>query len=117
MFALHRAAAHGKLRAHHLIDLQALERQAGAEDVDDRINRSNFVEVDLVGRFTVHLTLGVGQPAEDPPRHTDGVRRRTGSFQNFFDICEIAMARMLGRVEADVEPAGGKPLRAVSPAT
>ena len=53
---------------------QTLESKAGAEDVDDGVNRTDFVEVNLLGSLTMYLALGLGQPSEDPPRHVYGIR-------------------------------------------
>ena len=44
--------------------LERLQRRAGADDVDDGVDRSDLVELDVVGGHAVHLSLDLGKHAE-----------------------------------------------------
>ena len=47
------------------LDVQQIERDAGAHDIGDRIGRAHFVEVDLLDGHLVDLRLGFAEFAED----------------------------------------------------
>ena len=47
------------------VDVEHLEGGAGADDVDDGVERADLVEVDLAGRSAVELPLDLGQRPED----------------------------------------------------
>ena len=63
---LDEAGAGGHRRAHDRFDAQQVPADRRADDVGDRIDRADFVEVDLLDRRAVDLGLGLGQPAKDP---------------------------------------------------
>jgi hypothetical protein len=44
---------------------QLLESDAGTDDVDDGIHRTDLVEMDLIGWNTVDTTFGVGDALKD----------------------------------------------------
>jgi DnaK suppressor protein len=46
-------------------DPEVVEPEAGADDVDDRVERAHLVELDVVGRDAVDAALGLGEPRED----------------------------------------------------
>ena len=48
----------------HLGDAEQFETDDRADDVHDRIDRADFVEMDLVGRRAVHLCLCFGKTFE-----------------------------------------------------
>jgi hypothetical protein len=47
------------------LDLQGVESDAGARDVNDRINRSDLVEVNSFDRDVVNLRLGLADALKD----------------------------------------------------
>ena len=46
------------------IGADPLEREHRADDVDDRVERADFVQVNLLDRHLVNRRLGLGQPLE-----------------------------------------------------
>ena len=65
MSAPDRSVADADRAAHDLVDAERLERGACADDVDDRVERADLVELD-VGRIdAVHRPLDLGQSGED----------------------------------------------------
>src|SRR5262249_53536785 len=59
------------------VDAEELEAEGGPGDVDDRVDRADLVEVDVVDRGAVDLRLGGGEPLED------GARARAGALREF----------------------------------
>ena len=57
MRALERARSDVQRRRDDTLDLQAVERDAGADDVDDRINRADFVKLNRLDRDVVDFRL------------------------------------------------------------
>src|SRR5690606_786051 len=51
----------------HLVDAEHLECRAGADDVDDRVDRAHLVEVDLLAGLAVEPALGLGERGEHGP--------------------------------------------------
>ena len=64
MGAAHHPRAGGHGAGAHPVDAQGLERGAGADDVDDRVEASDLVEVHLLGRAPVQAPLGAGEREE-----------------------------------------------------
>jgi hypothetical protein len=62
---LDRPAADVERRGHDPIGLQELERKHRADDVDDRIDRADFVQVDFADRHAVHLGFGLAESLEE----------------------------------------------------
>ena len=50
-------------RGHDALDAQQVPADRRADDVGDRIDRADLVEVDLLDRRAVDLGLGLGQAA------------------------------------------------------
>ena len=66
-----RACPAGSQRQRRCVDLlDTQQRQAGhyADDIHDRIQRANLVEMHLAGGDAMHLALGFGQQREDAQR-------------------------------------------------
>ena len=68
MSGVHGALADSDGAAHDAVDAQHLERSARAHHVDDRIDRTDLVELDLVGVGAVHRTLHLGEQREHAMR-------------------------------------------------
>ncbi len=60
----HHPAADVQRRAHDLVCLEPVEREDGADDVHNRVEGADLVEVDAVDRHLVNGSLGLGQPLE-----------------------------------------------------
>ena len=72
------AAAHIDRAAVHRVDTEVVEAEARADDVADRVNGADLVEVDLLDSGRVHLRLGLGEAAKHGERiglHTVGQAR------------------------------------------
>ena len=61
----HHPGAGDDHRAVHDVDVEHLERRAGADDIDDGVEAADLVEVDLLGRPAVEASLGLGEGGED----------------------------------------------------
>jgi hypothetical protein len=61
------AAAHGKRRAVNRLNPQEIECDTRTRDVEDRIERTDFVKVNLFDRRTVHARFGLAQALVDAP--------------------------------------------------
>ena len=57
MSAVNCSAANIQRRADEFIDAQALSSNGGTDDIHNRINRANFVEMDFLERDVVNLCL------------------------------------------------------------
>ncbi len=94
----HRAGADVERRGHEALGLEPGEREDAAHDVDDRVDRPDLVEVDLLGRRAVDRGLGLGQPPEErgDALLEGGVERR--AVEQRQDVVEVPvrMARRLG---------------------
>ncbi len=60
----HGALADGDRAAHDALDTERLQRRAGADDVDDGVDRPDLVELHVVGGRAVHLRFDFGEHAE-----------------------------------------------------
>jgi hypothetical protein len=66
--AFHRAAPHVQRRRHHLVGAEPLHAVHGADDVDDRIERADFMEVHVLERRLMDLGLCLpGAESADRP--------------------------------------------------
>ena len=65
---LDRAAAEPERPARDALDAEQPEPDHRADDIDDRVERADLVEVDIVDRDAMDRCLGLGQPREDPKR-------------------------------------------------
>jgi hypothetical protein len=86
---LHHAAADIDRRHDDLVRLEPLEREDRTDDIDDRIERANFMEMDLLHRRAVDGGFGLAQPAE----HLDGFRltviAQRGSINGGEDVLQV----------------------------
>ena len=57
MGAAHRAAAHMDRRCHDTVYIQFLHQQTYGGNIHDGIHAAHFMEVDLLYRYTMHLTF------------------------------------------------------------
>ena len=54
------AGADVDFRNERALDIEIIDADRGADNVNDRIDRADFMEVNFVGRFVVHFTFGGG---------------------------------------------------------
>ena len=50
-----------------VVGAEPLHPEHGADDVDDRVERADLVQVDALDRHVVNRGLGLGQPLEQMP--------------------------------------------------
>ena len=62
--AVHRAATDVERRRDHVVDAEPLEGVHRSDDVDDRVEGADLVEMDLLDRRVVDRRFGLGQPLE-----------------------------------------------------
>jgi hypothetical protein len=62
---LDRTAADMQRRANETFDLEQVETDRGAHDIDDRIKRAHFVKVNVIDGFVVHARFGFREPRKD----------------------------------------------------
>ena len=55
-----------------LLDSEHLHRDGGATEIDDRIDRTDFVKMDILDRNVVDTSLGFGENAEPSQRQRFG---------------------------------------------
>ena len=107
MRALHRAAADVQWRADNLIDAQRLGAHRGADDVDHRVHRADFVKVNLLDVAVVNLGFGRAQRLEDRDRRLLRAladRRLADDLANFFQAAAMACACSCGAGTPAREP-------------
>ena len=86
-----------------------LEREHGADDVDDRVERADFVEVHLLDRHLVNRRLGFGESLEQCFRPVAAGGRERGLVDQREDLRQAAMVVMTPRLVADARW-GGTPV-------
>ena len=78
MLTLDRAAPHVNGRRHDPLGAEPLEGENAAYDVDDRVDRPNFVQMHLLDRHLMNPCLGLGQPRKQPIRPGLGLVTESG---------------------------------------
>ena len=75
---LHHARTQVQRRRDDIVDAEPLEPEHRADDVDDRVDGPDLVQVDLVDRHLVDCGLGFADPAKeiDRPLLARGRQRR-----------------------------------------
>jgi len=69
---LHRAAADVQRRAHDPVRADPLEGEHDADDVDDRVEGADLVQVDLLDRHLMNRRFRLRQPLEQRPSRARG---------------------------------------------
>src|SRR5215471_19495689 len=75
-------------------DLQGLERDAGPDDVYDRIDRADFVEMNRLDGNVVDLRFGLAYALEDRLRAAFNLLAQVRRRDDLFDFRERAMMGM-----------------------
>ena len=65
MSALHRAVGHGQRAADDVFHVEQFQADGGADDVDDGIDRPDFVEMDSFQGNAVYLSFSFPDSAEN----------------------------------------------------
>ncbi len=93
MLALRAAAAQGDGPHRDLVHVELFEGQAGAHDVDDRVQGAHLVKGDRVGGHAVHLAFGAGQHREDGEGAAAGPRGQVGGLEQAADLSPASRRR------------------------
>ena len=83
------ATAHGKRRAGDRFDTQEIEGDTRTRDVEDRIDRADFVEVYLLDRRAVHACFGLRQAFVDAPRSRFLMRSQIARIEDGEHVVEM----------------------------
>ncbi len=94
--ALDHSTAERQRRDDQLADRQRIDGPGGADDVDDRVDRADFVEFDVVGIHAVDLAFRFGEPREDLQRQLANPRREIARANQVADRAKRAV-RVAGR--------------------
>ncbi len=78
-------------RREDALDAELLEGQADADDVGDRVDRADLVEVHRLDRDAMHRRLGLAQTAEDARGAFAGPRRGRHALDQGQDLAEAAV--------------------------
>ena len=112
MSAFDRSAAGRDRTAGELLNIEQIKTDRRADDVGDAVERSHFVEMNLFDWMTVHRSLGGGEAAKDGQRQFTLFIGQFAAIDDGFDIGQIAMRFLIGRLDVDV---GGEEAVCVSP--
>ncbi len=80
------AHAGGDRTAEDEVDAQQLEGGAGADHVDDGVEATDLVEVDVLGSLAVQGALDLGQADEDPRRPLTDALGQVGAANQRHDL-------------------------------
>ena len=104
---LHRPAAQLQRREEHRADAEPLEARDRADDVRDRVERADFVEVDLLDRHVMDRRFGLAEPREDGDRALLHALRQARAEDHRADRLEAAVrvVRFVGRLDGHLQRA------------
>src|SRR5688500_9800676 len=91
-------------RGADLINVERVDGDGGPHDVDDGVERADFVKMDLLHGLVVHACLYLA----DAAKHAECVLLRRGiqslSLDDADEIIEVAMCTSFIRLNPDIEP-------------
>ncbi len=94
MRRVHHAPADVQRGAHDAIGVEPLERVDGPDDVDNRVERADFVQVYLVDRDLMDGRFGFSQTMEERLRAILACRRKRRALDKPVDLRQAAMGMM-----------------------
>ena len=83
------AGAGGDGRYDQALRAEQVPADGRADDIGDRVDRADLVEVDLLDRGAMHLGLDLGQPLEDPPRGVFLAGREPAAVDHGLDMVQV----------------------------
>ena len=95
VLTMHKTAPLRNLPDHHRIRRDLIHQDRRRRDIDDRIDRADFVEMHLLHRQTVRLALGLRDDREDPLRQFPRPGTHPGTVENRENIREMAVFVMV----------------------
>ena len=81
------------------INPQQIESGRHPHNIDNRIERAHFVEVDIVGGDAMHLGFGFGKRGKHRQGITFDSRGELGVDDDLIDIVQMAMGGLLGGLD------------------
>ncbi len=93
MRARHRAAADVERRRDDPVGAEPFHREHGADDVDDRVDGANLVQMDAVEGHLVNCRFGFGEPMEQSNGTRLPGRRQCRTADVTLDVGEAVMRR------------------------
>ena len=97
------SAPRGDRTADNFIDPQQVESDGGGGDVHDRIDRADFVKVNLLDRGAVDGRLGLRHRAEDPQCQVALiVGQSVGLVDDPLDVGQVAMCVLFGVLHTEM---------------
>jgi hypothetical protein len=102
MGGVHHPPADVQRRAHDAIGAAPLDREHGADDVDDRIELADLVQMDFLDRHLVNLRLGFREALEKSLRAIAAARCERGAVdvREDFRECPVSVILAVGRMVA-----------------
>ncbi len=94
----HHAAADIQRRADNAIGPKPIQREHCADDVDNRVERTDLVEVDRVDWHLMDGRFGLTQPMKQFLRPSPRRGRQRRAFNQVVDLGETAVVMMRGRI-------------------
>ena len=86
-----------------LIGPQHVKADRGADDIDNRVDRADFVKMDPVDRRSVHAGLGLRDGAENPPCQVFlGLCDPLRPVDDFMNVRQVAMGVLRRMLDAHV---------------
>jgi len=78
-------------RRHDTLHAEQIETDGGANDVDNRIGRAHFMEMDLFNRLSMDLCFGLTEPNEDSSSNVFLPLVEAASVDHCQDLVQMAM--------------------------
>ena len=103
MGSVHEPAAVWQRRADDSLDTELLDEDERAAHVDERVERAELVEVDVLRADAVDATLDLGEPLECLERASAGALGKVGRRDELADLAVVAMGVVVGGVDAQVQ--------------
>jgi hypothetical protein len=73
------------------LDPELIPSYSGTDDIDDRIDCSDLMKVNLVDRYSMNICFGFGEPLEDPASDTSSSWAKPCSGDETKDLIQIPM--------------------------
>ena len=101
MSDFHLSAARGNATTEQFFDIQPVHSDCDGNDIDDRIDGTHFVEMDLIDGRSMHLGLGFGHRVEDSQREiTLIVVQSFRLVDDLPDVTQMTMGVLFGMFHA-----------------
>ena len=83
--------AFGKRRYHHAVDSQILQTECRTDDIHDRVNRTDFMEMNLADRDSMCLGLCLRHNLKHPARQVFNAVRCIQTIDDLENIVDVAV--------------------------